>query len=416
MVRKTIQESTKGLGLAVKSLYADMIPSNRLESTIFFSTLIWFLLFSIFFSFLVDLSENQVELMGYDTFFYIGGDYPKLHLSKLLSWNLRHPCFVIFNLPSLIIDALLFYKLHVFVFSFISCIISSLSNLMIFKICREIGADKWATITAIILFPTFAHVILLSGQPETFVFTMFFMVLLILSAVLKHSNYYTDSILFLFLTGTTLTNCVKFLFVKIWEENGNIYNAIKRTTRSSWLFCIMFLLTAAGLVYRIVYKHIPLNDAIFNDTLKFVHELPNKFYLAWCHFLSEPILFHSTDLIVYTKDATVLPPYPSILMDMVIAFIYILSIYGLVRNIRSLVGKICLSCMLFDLFMHFVVGYGLNELQLFCEHWIFFVPITLSLAVSSLKNSLLRGSVIGFLLLVAVFFSLYNGYCYIHSM
>ena len=266
MVRKTIQESTKGLGLAVKSLYADMIPSNRLESTIFFSTLIWFLLFSIFFSFYVDLSEDQVELMGYDTFFYIGGDYPKLHLSKLLSWNLRHPCFVIFNLPSLIIDALLFYKLHVFVFSFISCIISSLSNLMIFKICREIGADKWATITAIILFPTFAHVILLSGQPETFVFTMFFMVLLILSAVLKHSNYYTDSILFLFLTGTTLTNCVKFLFVKIWEENGNIYNAIKRTTRSSWLFCIMFLLTAAGLVYRIVYKHIPLNDAIFNDT------------------------------------------------------------------------------------------------------------------------------------------------------
>ena len=45
--------------------------------------------------------------MGYDTFVNIDSEYPKLALSKALAWNVRHPLFVLFNLPTLLVTTIL---------------------------------------------------------------------------------------------------------------------------------------------------------------------------------------------------------------------------------------------------------------------------------------------------------------------
>ena len=406
----------KGIIKSITIIYKLMLPRGKSELIIFFSTFFWFLILSSFLSFLVDFEGRDVELMGYDTKFYISGDNPKLLFSKLLSWNIRHPLFVMINLPSMIVDLFLPSYFHYFVYAFSSCILSAFSNLLIYKICRNVGVDVISSVIVVVLYPSFAHVLLLSGQPETFVFTQFLTLLLILLTILNLSTCCIDNIIFALLTGTTLTNSIKFFLVKFCESNFDIIKTVIKTFRSTFLFLFLFSLTLSGLIYRIVYKKIPIDVAFFNDTMKFVHSLPNRLYLAWNHFLSEPIIFHSSSSVIYTKDATTLESYPFSFFHYIVAFLLVFALVGLFKNRRFFIVKIVFSCIMCDVVIHFVFGYGLNELQLFCEHWIFFIPISIALGLSSLKSNNLRIFFIIILFILSLFLSSYNSYCYLNSL
>ena len=147
----------------MKELLDQIIPHKGKENTIFFSTLIWFLGFSLYFALCVDFSYHH-ELMGYDSDFYIGeGRNPKLMLNKIVSWNLRHPLYVMINYPILLIDTLLPSKLHWAIFAIFSSIIMAGSNLLIYKICKQVLIEDISALISVILFSTFAHIMLLSG-------------------------------------------------------------------------------------------------------------------------------------------------------------------------------------------------------------------------------------------------------------
>ena len=113
-------------------------PQNKTERNVFVLSLIWFSSFSLLYAFNADFSVKN-ELMGYDSWFFIGTGSPKLSLSKLISWNLRHPLFVMINLPLLLIDVILPARLHIPLFALASSIIMSLSNLLVYKICENLN-------------------------------------------------------------------------------------------------------------------------------------------------------------------------------------------------------------------------------------------------------------------------------------
>lgn len=401
---------------ALKETYQIVIPHNRCEINIFMISLIWFLSFSLYFALNVEFSE-MTELMGYDSIFYIGGDYPKLMLSKIFSWNLRHPIFVIINYPLLIIDYFLPGNLHIALFALFSSILFSFNNLFIYKICKELKIEQISSIISIILYSTFAHIILLSGQAETFVYTITFCLLMILLVLKKESNIVSDNIIFAILTGATLTNCVYFFIIKFWEKAGSFKKSIIATIKSSFLFIPLFGLTFMGLVYRIISKHIPLKDAILNDTYKFIHSDINLLDVTWKHYFAEPFLFHYTDQVVLTQNAEVLPDYPSAIYNLIILFILIFALaWGGIFNFKTTISKICASFFLFNIIIHFVCSYGNNELQLFCGHWIFFIPILVAMGLNSIKSPLVRYSFQVLFLAIAVFMAIHNGYCYITSI
>ena len=135
-----------------------------------------------------------------------------------------------------------------------------------------------------------------------------------------------------------------------------------------------------GLAYRIVLKHIPLKDAILNDTYKFVHSDTNLLDVTWRHYFAEPFLFHYTDQVVLTQNAEVLPYYPFVIYDLIILFILVFALlWGGLFKYKTTICKICASFFLYNIIIHFVCGYGNNELQLFCGHWIFFIPILVAI-------------------------------------
>lgn len=401
---------------ALKELYQMVIPHGKCEIYIFILSLIWFQCFSLYFASNVDFSD-MTELMGYDSKFYIGGDYPKLMLSKILSWNLRHPIFVIINYPLLIIDYFLPNNLHIALFALFSSILFSFNNLFIYKICKELSIEQTNSILSIILYSTFAHIILLSGQAETFVYTITFCLLMILLALKKRSNIVSDNIIFAILTGVTLTNCIYFFIIKLWENAGALKKSMMATIKSSFLFIPLFGLTFMGLVYRIIFKHIPLMDAVLNDTYKFIHTDINLLDVTWKHYFAEPFLFHYTDQVVLTQNAEVLPDYPFTIYNYIILFVLIFALaWGGFFNYKTKISKICASFFLYNIIIHFVCSYGNNELQLFCGHWIFFIPILVAMGLNSIKSLSVRYMFQFLFLAIAVFMAIHNGYCYITSI
>ena len=137
---------------SLKEVYKIAIPNSPIEIKLLFISLAWFLSFSLYFALNVDFSDMK-ELMGYDSFFYIGEDNPKLALNKIISWNLRHPIFVIINYPILLVDAITPNNLHVALFALVSSIITAFSNLFIFKICEHLEFDRLSNFISIALFP-----------------------------------------------------------------------------------------------------------------------------------------------------------------------------------------------------------------------------------------------------------------------
>lgn len=401
---------------AFKELFQIVVPHGKCEINVLAISLIWFLCFSLYFASNVDFSD-MTELMGYDSKFYIGGDYPKLMLSKILSWNLRHPIFVIINYPLLIIDFFLPGNLHVTLFALFSSILFSFSNLFIYKICKNLNIEQSNRILSIILYSTFGHIILLSGQAETFVYTITFCLLMILLASKKRSNIVSDNIIFAILTGVTLTNCIYFFIIKLWENAGAFKKSMMTTIKSSFLFIPLFGLTFLGLVYRIIFKHIPIKDAILNDTYKFIHSDINLLDVTWKHYFAEPFLFHYTDQVVLTQNAEVLPDYPFTIYNLIILFVLIFAlVWGGLFNYKTVISKICASFFLYNIIIHFVCGYGNNELQLFCGHWIFFIPILVAMGLNSLKKLSVRYIFQVLFLAISLLLVIHNGYCYITSI
>ena len=399
----------------MKDFIIYIIPHKKNEKIIFFSTLLWFLCFSLYFALCVDFSYHH-EIMGYDSDFYIGeGRNPKLMLNKIISWNLRHPLYVMINYPVLLIDALLPSTLHWAVFAVFSSIIMAGSNLLLYKICKQALVGEISTLVSVILFSTFAHIMLLSGLAETYVLTIYFVLLLILLAMTKKSTLFSDNIIFAILTGTTLTNCIYFLFVKVWEKAGNIRQAIITTLKSTFLFIPLFVITMTGLAYRFFFKHIPLMEAILNDTHKFVHDSHIQLTTIWNHYFADPFLFHYTDQVVHTSNAEVLPSYPSIFYHVAIIFILLFALWGVVKA-KALLCNICLSFFAYNIIIHFICGYGNNELQLFCGHWLFFVPIFIAIGLDAITSKPIQRTFQIIMIAYAIFFAIHNSYCYITSI
>ena len=394
----------------MKNLLNLIIPHHKMEIIILLSTLIWFMCFSLFFALCVDFSYHH-ELMGYDSDFYIGEGNEKLALNKIASWNLRHPLYVMINYPILLIDALLPSKLH---WAFSSFIMAG-SNLLIYKICKQVSVGKISTLISIILFSTFAHILLLSGLAETYVLTIYFVLLLILLAMTKKSTRLSDNVIFAILTGTTLTNCIYFFFVKVWEKAGNIKQAVITTIKSTYIFIPLFVITMTGLAFRYFVKHIPLMEAILNDTHKFVHDSNMQLSTIWNHYFADPFLFHYTDQVVHTSNAEALPAYPSSFYHISIIFLLLFALWGVIKS-KAVLRNICLSFFAYNIIIHFVCGYGNNELQLFCGHWLFFVPIFIAIGLDAITHKPIRRVFQIMMIACAIFFAIHNGYCYLTSI
>lgn len=397
-------------------LLKELKPLNKDELCVLICSVLYF---SVILSLLIKISFPKgdfMEFMGYDTDIRFATNPIMMSSGETLRWNIRHPLYTLFYFPVILFNELLLYlgiDVTRQLFMFVSVLIMGYSCLILYKIFRFIKLSIWASLIHVCLFCSFAHIILLSFQVDSFVISMFFLLIMILLLLKRKNNLLIDNIMFLGLTGTTLTNMIKFGIYQLIEEKS-FHKTIKRFILSTPLFLLVLLVTLPDLYYRLSLKR-GLIYAFFGDTLTYTGSSLNKLRLFVDNFVSEPIAFHNTTGVVFYPDTIHLPPYPSLLcyLPMIIIFSFVF-ISLIVCHKERIIWLFC-TCWGADLIVHFGIGYGIEEAQLFCGHWIFFLPILIGMLIAR-SSTLFQRVIVCVVSVVASILMVYNLNCFIHSL
>jgi len=407
----------KQLILNFISIFSELKPTDKSEKRVIMFSFIYFACIAVLF--LISVGNNSlVELMGYDTYSYIDGDNPRLSLFKVLKWEIRHPLFCLIYTPVLALTKLVGFlgiDIHWYLFILFSSAIMSFCILLLFKILRQLSLSQFSSYLLASFFGSFSYVIMLSVQAESFLLVLFFTLLFLLVTLKKKTNTYTDNLFFFLLVGTTSTNSLKILASDFILEN-TFLKSIRRFLFSIPLFAIVFVFTSLGIFYRHFIMHLNWYNSIIGDLIAYTYTTMNKFTLLWVNFLSEPLLFHSTSGVIYGKETIRLAEYTSVFYQPVLVLIYLLVVISAFMNRKEVISKIFIAFIGIDLLIHFGIGYGVNEAQLFSAHWFFFIPILLGLLVTKLTNKYLKTTVQFSIGTITILFFIHNLYCFINSL
>ena len=88
------------------------------------------------------------------------------------------------------------------------------------------------------------------------------------------------------------------------------------------------------------------------------------------------------------------------------ALILLLALAGIWVGRKHRFLWLCLSCFGFDMFIHLVLGFGLNEIFIMAPHFMFVLPIATAYLFSRVRWKWLRVAVI----FLTIYLLVYNGY------
>lgn len=385
---------------------------------VFIFSFLYFLSFALLFLFIALPHNPQVGMMGYDTGGYI--EYPPMMLNfeNIFHWNLRHPILALFYLPAILFDSILSpfdINIRWILFILNTDIYMAFSVTLLYRLLQILNVDTFISIMSVLLFCSFAYVILFSIQVESFVVSMFFLLLMLNVYICNKNNKITDNILFLGLAGATSTNGLK-LFISYAFQAKSLKEYFSRCMTSVILFAILILPSLYNLFERIFIMHQSVKYVLLGDSLNYRGSDFSKLYLFFTNFLSEPLLFHNINGIIYSKESILLSSYESFVPYFIICTIFLFFVTSIIWFRKERIAKIFFATFFFDIFMHFIVGYGIEEGQLFCAHWFFYIPIFIALLCNKLKQLKKHKIILSIMSLLIAYMFIYNIYCYVSSL
>lgn len=366
-------------------IWQKIIPADRCEKSILIILIMYFASIATTFCLIVLPQGRSLGMLGYDTVGHLTYEPMMINFDNIFNWNIRHPLYCFLFFPFIIIKEVLLtcnVDLTWSLFLLTSTIFMSCSCFFIYKILREINLSFSESCLLLYLFCCFAHIIFLSIQVDSFVTSLFFCSLMMLLFTKKIHNHISDSFLLCGITGTTSTNFIKIIIYYILEERS-VKKTLTRVLKSIIPFCCFFILTIPNLITRIVDRPRGLLYAVIGDSFSFRGSDASRWNFFIENFLSDPILFHHTSGIIYSYETIQLPEYSSILYYIPIIIIYSLVAFSIILYYHSKIIQMFCFCFGFDIFMHYGIGYGMEEGQLFCGHWLFFIPIVIGMLISN---------------------------------
>ena len=148
----------------------------------------------------------------------------------------------------------------------------------------------------------------------------------------------------------------------------------------------------------------PMEDHGF---LKWTDISTSRWQSAYENLFGESVQFHQKH---FLEDTLVHRPvfvvYDWLWSYVVEALVVLLFIVGIWCGRRSRFLWLCLSCFGFDMFIHLVLGFGINEVFIMAPHFMFVLPIATAFLFRSVHTRWLRIPV----WLLTLYLFIYNGY------
>ena len=361
----------------------------------------------------------------------------------------RHPLFAVILYPFYLINKELIAAgdtNYAMIFMAILLIVSAYySFIFIYRVFREIiEVGKKDSLLLSAMLYSFGMVMVSMLVPDHFCWSLFLLTMTLYLAgkamkEKKQLSAWTIGILSFLTGGVTLSNIAK-TYLAAWFVNGKKVFAWKNMV--AMILPAILLVGTAYLIYTEIRepqfhtdKKIEIK-AHAKDTLQ-AHK--DSIHHAWVlAHTGEPMkkegFWKWTDMSTSRSDALIhnmmgesIQLHDSYLLDdmcvnrpTVVKYNYVfnyiiegivalLFILGIIVAVRHRFFLMALSWLALDICIHFVMGFGLNEMYIMACHWIFIIPISIAYLLKSLTPS--RQTIVrGITLLLTLYLWVWNGY------
>ena len=148
----------------------------------------------------------------------------------------------------------------------------------------------------------------------------------------------------------------------------------------------------------------PMEDHGF---LKWTDISTSRWQSIYENLFGESLQFHRQHFLEDTLvGRPVFVKYDTVFNYIIEAIILLLALAGIWVGRKRRFLWLCLSCFGFDMFIHLVLGFGLNEIFIMAPHFMFVLPIATAYLFSCVHWRWLRLTVI----FLTIYLLVYNGY------
>lgn len=390
------------------------------------------------------LFAKTFHVSGFDAWSYIFMSNGKLYFEIP-----RHPLFAVILYPFYLINKELIATgdtNYAMIFMAILLIASAYySFIFIYRVFREIiEVGKKDSLLLSAMLYSFGMVMVSMLVPDHFCWSLFLLTMTLYLAgkamkEKKQLSAWTIGILSFLTGGVTLSNIAK-TYLAAWFVNGKKVFAWKNMV--AMILPAILLVGTAYLIYTEIRepqfhtdKKIEIK-AHAKDTLQ-AHK--DSIHHAWVlAHTGEPMkkegFWKWTDMSTSRSDALIhnmmgesIQLHDSYLLDdmcvnrptvvkynyvfnyIIEGIVAVLFILGIIVAVRHRFFLMALSWLALDICIHFVMGFGLNEMYIMACHWIFIIPISIAYLLKSLtpsKQTIVRGIT----LLLTLYLWVWNGY------
>ncbi|MBR1409689.1 MAG: GtrA family protein [Prevotella sp.] len=401
--------------------------------------------------------ERELHLSGYDPLTYLG----------VTDWDVvyqvyRHPLLSFMIWPLWLINEGLTWFFGVncvqYLVAGVLAFCSFYSYIFMYRIHREvIDLGRWDATLLTAYFFSFAYILMSVIVPDHFTISMFLLLItLYISGICikkrREFKWWQSALLFYITAGVTLSNGIKvFLsgfFVNLkdffrpkylllavilpaallwgtatWEYRT--YVLPKEKARAEMkarkieqekeqvaqmsddereLYEMKQAKRKARLQRQAAKTGKPMEDHGF---LKWTDISTSRWHSAYENLFGESLQFHQDHLLEDTLvHRPVFVEYRWNLSYIVEALIVLLAVTGVWIGRKSRFLWLCLSCFAFDMFIHIILGFGINEVFIMAPHYMFVLPIATAFLLGKLQSRWLRIAVA----VLTLYLFIYNGY------
>ena len=274
----------------------------------------------------------------------------------------------------------------------------SLSLIQIYKYLKNIIVlPKKISLLIIAFFAFFSTNILLSFTPETYTYTLFFLVLFNYYAALKMrkgEKIPAPALIFAGVTvgGLTVTNIVKVYIPLLFEKNiftqwKKFGNGVLRILASVAVFLLLFLNRIDFNFFRFLEKTEEQYEKFSNPKATPVWDM----IASW--FFGGNMLFAGFEVRDYHNKkgfeykALFMDVYESWIPYLFVAAVLILVIWSSVKNFKNKLVLVLMISFLVDIVIHCILKFGLHTSYIYGGHFVFVYPLLIGWLFYAYKNA-----------------------------
>ena len=274
----------------------------------------------------------------------------------------------------------------------------SLSLIQIYKYLKNIiRLPKNISLLILSFFAFFTTNILLSFTPETYTYTLFFLVLFNYYAALKLKKEAIIPATALTLAtisigGLTVTNAVKVFISVLFEKNlfqnwKKFGNAVLRVLLSVVIFVLLFLYRLDFNYMRFLNKSGEQYDKFSKPKVTPLWDMISSWLFGGNMLFPSFVIrdYHNKKGFYYK--ALFMDVYTSVIPYVFVAAVLILVFWSYFKNFKNKLVQVLMISFLVDIVIHCILKFGLHTAYIYGGHFIFVVPLLIGWLFYSYKNS-----------------------------